>query len=717
MAIINTLRNKAGKVVVVAITITMAAFVLGDITANTTLFGGQDRDIAEIDGKEITYEDFQARVDQLSSIFALNYGTNPGGEQMDQIRNMAWQSFFVENAFDPEFNSIGLEVSEAEQIDMVQGDNTHPHVIQMMSNPQTGQFDKSYVSSFLQNLNEAPVTQKQSWVMFENTLAPSRKMMRLDMLMDKTNYVTAAEGRSQHQSQNSNVTIEYVYVPFNSIVDSTVSVSEAELIEYIDNNEKEYERDETRDIAYVSFPIVPSAADSAVIIEEMNEAVEGLRMAENDSAFASRNSDGSFPFMTYKASTLPEYLLNDGQPLSPGEVTEVNVVIDRMTVYKMSRVGEAREYSVKASHILVKWEDDSDEAKATAKSKANDVLRRARRGEDFSQLAADNSEDPSNAQRGGDLGWFTESGPMVPEFNEPIFAFSGTGVLPELVETQFGYHIVKVDEPKNKDEYKVAIIEKEFYVSKDTRDEAYRSAGLLQTSASDAAEFLSKAEQQELDVQRQTRISPQATRIGSYTEARSLVLWLYNDAEVGTVSDVFELGDNYIVAAMTGMQEEGAARVNDVENQVTLRVRNEKKAEIISSKLEGLSGSFEEIAASYGEGAKTAEATVTLSSNNISGVGQASEAVGTAFAMNEGDTTTPITTTNGVVILKVISKNTAEETDDYSFYLQQLTNQRGSRKVMITDFPLTYFRVLISDNLDKAVKELSGLEDNRHKFF
>lgn len=699
-------------------TITMASFVLTDLFSNSSLLTGQDRDIAEIEGKDITYEDFQKKVDELAYVFTLNTNRNPQGPEMDQIRNQAWQSFLVDNAFDPEFRSIGLNVSDAEVVDMVQGDNTHPHVQQMMANPQTGQFDKSYISTFLQQISESPAAQQEAWVRFEYTLAPSKKMMRLDAFMDKTNFVTSAEGKSQHVAQNSNVTIEYVYVPYTSIVDSTIAVSQEEMQSYLEDNESEFEREEARDMVYVTFSIEPSAEDSAVVIDEMNELIAGLQNATNDSSYATLNSDGDFPFMTYKVSSLPEFLKVDDNPIEVGTVTEINELSDRMTVYKMSRLDEGAEYSVKASHILIKWEDDSDAAKAAARTKAQGILRQARRGSDFTALAAANSEDPTNAQTGGDLGWFSESGPMVPAFNEPIFEFNGTGVLPELVETQFGFHIVKVDEPKTNTEFKVAIVEKEYFISNETLENAYRKASMFRASVENAEEFAAKAEEQGLEIQNQNRIGNQARRVGGITEARSLVLWLYNDAEVGSVSDVFELDDKYIVAAMTGMQEEGLARLSDVENQVTLKVRNQKKADLIKEKLRDQAGkTFEEMVDGYGEGAKTGEATVTLSSNSISGIGLAPEAVGVAFAMNEGDQTEPMESNNGVMIMKLISKTEAADVEDYTTYFQQLANQRNSRKVVITDFPLTYFRVMIGQDLEKAMKELSGLEDKRHKFF
>ncbi len=202
------------------------------------------------------------------------------------------------------------------------------------------------------------------------------------------------------------------------------------------------------------------------------------------------------------------------------------------------------------------------------------------------------------------------------------------------------------------------------------------------------------------------------------TNARSLVLWLYNDASAGDISDVYELEDQYVVAAMTGMQEEGLARLEDVKNEVTLKVRNSKKAEIIKKKLSGSENkTFGEIADAYGEGATTGDATMTLSSNSIGGVGIAPRAVGLAFSMEEGETTSPFESVNGVLIMKVTAKNEAQAQEDYTTYAQQLTNQRTSRKMVVTDFPLTYFRVMVSQDLNNAIKELSGLEDRRYKFF
>jgi peptidyl-prolyl cis-trans isomerase D len=717
MAIINTLRDKGGKILVILIVLALAAFILGD-PSTIGLFGGQDRGIAEIDGSEITYEDFQARVNDLSYVFTINTNRNPQGDEVESIRNQAWQSLLVEKAYLPQYAAIGMNISNAEIIDMVQGDNTHPHVIQMMGNPQTGEFDRASITGFLQQISQAPPQQQEAWARFENTLAPSRMMMMMDNLLDKSNYITKAEARSEHVAQNSSVTVEYVYVPYISVSDSSIAVSNSELKDYLDDHSKEYDREESRDIAYVSFAIKPSAEDTALVVSEVDELYAGLRMAQNDSSYAAINTDGGFPFMTYRKESLPEILFQNGQPIDADSMAGPLMLDDRMVIYKMTSKVAGPEYVVKASHILLRPEDDSEEAKKASKATAEEVLRKVRAGGDFASLASEYSQDPSNAERGGDLGYFGEFGNFAQPFKDAAFGHKGTGLIPRVVETDFGFHIIRIDEAKDNTQYKVAIIEKEFFISNESLEEAYREAGQFKASVSNTAEFEKQAEEGGFKVEKQTRVTNQTQRVGTITSARSMILWLYNDAETDEVSDVFELDNNYVVAVMTGMQEKGIVRLADVENEITRKVKDQKIGKTVVEKLNKLGNkTFEEIVSGYGDGAVTQEATFTLSSNSISGIGLAPEAVGLAFSLKEGETTKAFESMNGVLIMKMVSKNAAQATEDYSTYIQQLANRRQSRKVVVTDFPYTYYRVMISQDLDNAIKELSGVEDKRYKFF
>lgn len=610
MALIGTLRNKMGKIVVGAIMVTMVAFIGTDLIGNSTLLGsGDNPDIGEIAGQGISNAQFQNKVDELSYNFAINTGRNPLQQETDQIRNQAWNGLILQYAYEQQFEELGIVVTNAELVDMVQGSNISPQIQQFFADPQTGIFQKENVTAFLGSLQQAPPQQRNSWIAFEQSLVPSRKLEKYANLFTKTNYVTKYEAKDEYVSQNASASVDYMYVPFLSISDSSITVTDSELQAYLDSHESEFQRDETRNMEYVVFNIVPSNIDSAVVADEVVEFKQSLAQASNDSSFVSINSDDPYPFITYYEDNLPASL--QGQEV--GFVSEPEIVNGSYEFYKLSRKDE-----ITSDSVL----------------------------------------------------------------------------------------------------YRVAKMKKEFFVSDETINEVYRQADLFAASAGNLEEFRRLAEEQGLNVRQANRIGKNAQRVGSMVEARSLVLWLYNDASTGAVSEVKEIGDQYVVAAMTAEQEEGVANLDEVRNQVERKVRNEKKAETIISTLGGLDASdVESLAIAYGDGGKTGSADFQMFSNSITGVGYAPEAIGLAFALEEEEMTNAFGLQDGVIVVKLLSKDIPADIDDYSSYALQVSRQRLGQNAMVADFPLSYFRLFVPRKIDQAIKEFAEIEDMRYKFF
>ncbi|MEM9339191.1 MAG: hypothetical protein AAGA66_10720 [Bacteroidota bacterium] len=281
------------------------------------------------------------------------------------------------------------------------------------------------------------------------------------------------------------------------------------------------------------------------------------------------------------------------------------------------------------------------------------------------------------------------------------------------------YKLSRIDElAKDSILYRVAKIRKDFFVSDETINEVYRQADLFAASSGNLEEFRKNAEEQNYRVQKAEDVDRNASRIGVINEARSIVLWMYNDADKGAVSDVREINDRYVVAALTDIQEKGVANLETVRNQVSKEVRNEKKGKILVEKLNGISGDdFAEIASTYGEGAKTGTADIQLSSNNVTSVGYAPEAIGLAIALNEEENTQAFQVKDGVVMVKLLSKEIPDVQSDYSPFTQQVIQKRQGFRTIIADFPLSYFRVYVGRNVDDAIKEFADIEDMRYKFF
>ena len=241
MALINTLRNRMGKIVIVFIAFSMGAFILTDLLqSNSVLLGGASTEIGEMASSEVSYEEFQAEVERLSYNYLIQFGTNPNAQAIDQIRQQAWQELIIKKVFGPQFDQLGIEVTDDEMIEMVQGKNIHPDVQRNFSDPQTGLFNKEQLMTFLQQISSAPVENQRPWKNFEASLRPSRELTKYENLLAKTTYANKYESKGNYVTNNSTASIDFLYVPFFSVADSTVDVTESELQDYLDAHADEY---------------------------------------------------------------------------------------------------------------------------------------------------------------------------------------------------------------------------------------------------------------------------------------------------------------------------------------------------------------------------------------------------------------------------------------------------------------------------------------------
>ncbi len=691
-----------GKIVVFAIAASILAFIAGDLLGpNSSILGGNNNDVGEIAGKTISLQEYQSKIDEIARDFSINSGQSPTGDAMYNIRQEAWEALINEKAFYSYFQELGIEVTDDEIWDMTQGKNVDPTLQRSFVNQETGLFDRQMVIEFLKGLSNQPPQAQAAWFSFEKSMAPSRRMTKFENLFLKTNYVTAAEAEQEYLNSSKTASVKYLYVPFTSIRDSSIAVTNSMLEDYVDENEERYQEEEYRSMSHVAFPIEASREDTLDIRAEMEELKIGLQNSRNDSLFARANSDGASPYLGYTADLLPNPIQDRLDELETGDVVGPEFFNNKFVIYKLSAIEEADQYSAKASHILLVADDETAAAKADARRRANDVLTQLRNGAQFAEMARIHGTD-GTATRGGDLGWFTE-GRMVEPFEKAVFDATRTGLINRLVETEFGYHIIDVTGLKTNISYKVASVERDITPSDDTRNIVFREASLFKSNSENWDVFRENAKAKNLKVINTAKVFKNDRRLSSLANARGIVTWLYNTANVGSISDVFELDDQYIIAVMTRLQRKGTSLLSAIENEVAKKVRDKIKASQIAEKLNGLSGSLDNIAASYGADAKvTAMSELKLSSNALTGVGLSPEAVGKIFAMSNGDRSEPFATDNGVLLVEVESINEPAAIDDYTTYQSQLAQNRFSR---------------ISFAITQAMKEFAEIEDERYRFF
>ena len=702
MALIGTLRSKMGTWVVVFVFVAIAAFILGDIfSGNSSILNWGRNSVGEIAGRDVSYEEFQSVIREREASYFLQLGREPGEREMPAVRQQAWDLLIARHAIQPEYEEVGIAVTDDEIWDMIQGKNIDENVKQSFTNQETGQFERDRVVTYLNQLKTMPAGSEARvrWELFQRDLKPGRERIKYENLLIKSSYITKAEAEREYHVQTDVAEIKYLYVPYYAVGDSAVQVTDDALKTYYNKNIERYKTEESRDIKYVSIPVEPSADDSVSVLEEMKRIANDLKSAQEDSTFAIANSEGQNPFGKYTPSSLPPFVPQDS--LVQGKTFGPFLDGDTYKVVKISKIFRDTVYNARAKHILIKWTDSSEAAKKEAREKAQNILKDIRNGADFGAKAREFGTD-GTASRGGDLGWFS-SGQMVKPFEDAVFKASRPGLLNNLVETEYGYHIIDVTNVKDNTAYNIAIIERAITPSDATINEAFRKAEAFASDLSDLGDFEARAKEQGLVVLEAKNILAGDRRIGTLGEARPLVQWLFRDASKGDISQIFDLQDQNVVAIMTGEVEKGYKPLASVKNEITPAVRNELKGKVIADKLATLNGTLDEIKTAYGQDANVySSSDVKLSSNSLPTVGFDPQAVGVAFSLENGKRSKPLSGENGVVLVELLNKTIAPALNDYSTHKTQLQQGSLNRSSM---------------GVAEAIKENADIVDKRYKFY
>ncbi|MBT1704655.1 peptidylprolyl isomerase [Chryseosolibacter indicus] len=707
MALIGTLRNKMGTWVVIFVFVAILAFILNDLFGSSSVLFNNN-EVGEIGGHSVSLEEYQQAVQEREANYILNFGRQPGENEMPTLRQQAWELLILRYAIQKQYDKVGVDVPAEEQEDMVWGKNVDENIKQAFTNPQTGQFDKDRLISYLKELNNPPADpqmrqmwqeQRTRWEIFQRDLIPGRERIKYENLLIKTNYVTKAEAEREYHLQSDVAEARFVYVPYYAVSDSAANVGDSDLKDYYNRNKEKYKTEESRDVKYAAFPIVPTADDTLAIKNEMQKIAQELSKTEDDSAYASSNSEGPDAFGTFNVSSLPEFI--NSEDLKEGKVIGPFVDGNTYKVVKVSGITKDTVSSARASHILIKWDNETPEAKAAAKEKARNILKEIKGGASFEAKAREHGTD-GTATRGGDLGWFS-SGRMVKPFEDAVFAVNKPGLLNDVVETQFGYHIIKVTNAKDNTAYKLATVQREISASDETTNEIYRKAEAFAADLSDEKEFVERAKKEGYAALDAKNIGADERRIGTLGEARQIVQWAFRDASVGKVSEVFDLQDQYAVAVLTGKTDKGYRSLETVRDEILPLVRNEIKSKQIIEKLQAANGTLDEIAKAYGSDANVySTSDLKLSSNSLPTAGFDPKAIGVAFSLENGKRSKPFAGENGVFVIEVQNKTVAPEIQEYSNFKAPLEQNALNRS---------------SFSIAEAIKDNADIEDKRYKFY
>ena len=705
MAVLGKIRQRSIFLILV-IGMALFAFVISGVFDGSSSNAGPTDPIAVVNDEEIDVTFFRQMVEQTER--AYNYSTL-------QSVNLVWNQALRNTIFDQEFKKLGIDAGKDQLEQIISSDEA------VINNPnfqnEAGFFDFGIFTDYIAQMRVQEPAAFENWKAQEQSIIGVAKQRIYLDLIKASGGMTEAEAKALYHFENDNINIEYVQVPFDIIPDSLVTVTDAEVKQYIKNHEQEYERAASRNLQYVSFNEAPTEDDLAAIrlrleglkderiayndVSKLTDTIEGFRMTKNIIDFVDRYSEIPFDSV-YRPRG--EYNNEYADILFGLDVGEVFGPYRDGRFFKISRLLDRKENaSLRASHILIAFEGATrapatvTRAKEEARREANRVLRLARRGNDnFEELAREYSDGPTK-NRGGDLGFFQE-GQMATEF----FNFVDKNRVGRigLVETEFGFHIIKVTD---KDDLAlIADVANEAIASDQTANEVFRSATKFEMESNDLNDFIAVAEKNNYEVRPVKQVTELEENMPGLFNQRQIVRWAFDDdTKVGDIKR-FSLtaGGGYAVVQLTAVNQKGLATVDEVGFQVRRKIIQDKKAALIKKQFQDID-SLETLAENEDLTLETASA-INQKNPTLVGAGNEPYVVGAAFSMEEGAVSELIQGELGLYKVKLLKKNTAETLDDYQQY----------SKEYLRDASFT-----LPENVFLALESYADIDDNRSLYY
>ena len=700
MGVLQKIRNRSGLMIAI-IAFALFAFVIGDLF-NSGNIGSPSSDVGSVNGKDIAFEDFKMKV-------ANTEKNQQNGQPITsmQASNQVWNQEISIALLTDEFEKLGIRVGEKHIVEVFKAD---PNIGQnQMFLNAAGKFDivkfKEYFKANPEGIQYLKEREKDADL--------NAKYQIYSSLVKGGLYSTQAEGKYKYEAENNRVTFDFVNVPFSSIKDSDVKISDEEIKTYMKSKEKRFKSEESREIEYVMIEEKPSTEDEAEIKTRVqalmnqsvvynnttgkNDTISGFANAKNTAEFVNANSDVPFDSSYVAKQDLPAENAEELFNLTAGQVSSPYMYNGYYCISKS--LGRKAGAKSKASHILISWEGTQVpnkkevRTKEQAKAKAETLLAEAKANPgNFVVLAMMNSDD-SSAQSGGDLGYFGP-GQMVAPFND--FVFNNPIGKIGLVETQFGYHIINVTDKQ--DAVKLATIAQKIQPSELTNNKIYEQATKFEMDAA-KKDFEALAKELKVTVSPSVRVKAIDESFGTVSNQRQIVKWAFESGtSVGDVKRFEIVNQGHVVAKLKKVYEKGLMAVEDARPQVEGILKNKKKAEMIQAKLKATS--LEALAAANNVTVMNA-ADLSIENPAIPGAGFEPKVVGTAMSSKVGQISKPIVGNAGVYVLVTKAATKAPALKSYEEFVGKLKQQTAS----------------YSGRVIQALKENADIKDNRSEFY
>lgn len=693
MAALEKIRSKFGLAVSILIALALLSFIIDPGTLQTAINSMSTKyDVGKIDGKRISYTDFQENVEKFTSINEIISGSSSQNEQTQKnIRNAAWQDMMDKYLFIKNAKAAGIKVGEDEMLSLVSSSNPSAILVQ---NPifmdESGNYSEEVLRQFLSMVESDQTGRyRQYWDYLQNTIYTQQFYQKYGALFNASNYTNALQMSHAMASGNTTADVDFCVEYFPMYHDSSVVVTNDEVRRYYKAHKEFFKQQkDSRDMEYVVFEVVPSSDDINNTSLAMSNLYDEFVSTDNMKSFLAKNSDSPLSNYWYKSGelrTINEEI--DAQIFGGKDLTQVVKSGDDFFAARTMATKMLPD-SVYVKHILLQG--------ANAATKADSLVNVLKKGENFSNLASMYSLDTGSAADGelGSIGWMTQTY-MIPGMDSVIEAKVGT---PFVLKTSYGTHVVlvtKTSKPILKKQ--VAVFKKSALASKETYNKYYAQASRFAAITNGSYDGYKRAVDSLKVYSHNLTITEATSSFGSIDQAKTVTRWVF-DNKIGKASSILTVNTNYFfIAAVKGEHKAGYVPVEEATGVISNRLYTQKlqqrTMDDVKEKIKGAK-SMEDVSERLGVEVEHSEA-VSLASNTLDPA-----MLGAAVTINDGVIFGPVKGAMGVYVFQTSNRQLG------SFYTEDDARLREQQK---TQYMGQFILSVMAEN--------AGVEDNRERFY
>ncbi|HEX8675868.1 MAG TPA: peptidylprolyl isomerase [Segetibacter sp.] len=705
MSVIQRIRDKYAALVIGVIALSLIGFILMDaFVGRGRNMGNANGSVGKVNGEKIERNEFEKKINLQTAMYGQQ------APQRDQLVSSVWDQTVDEIVMNQEYQKVGLQLTAKELNDVLFGANPPQWLSQQFTDPKTGQFDvnqaKQYFAQIKKQKNN-PNLEMFNGAYLQPTIDQALRMKYM-ALLSNTSFIPKWMAEKTLADQNAVARFSYVSVPYTTVNDSSVKVTDDDIKTYINKHKESFKQDEAvRSVSYVVFNASPSAQDSAKILAQVSSLKNEFAKATDIETYLTRVSTETPYLNAYTlGSALQVPNADTIKKLANGRVYGPYIDGANYTIAKMIDKRTMPD-TVRVRHILVKTAEKGQLTltDSVAKFRIDSIAAAAQAGADFDTLVQKYSDDQGSKNTQGEYDFTSSQFPTISrEFAEVAF-YGKTGdkkVVKVENQSYSGYHYIEVlNQKKIELAYKIAYLSRPIEASQETITTANNAAAQFAANSRNKKQFDENATKQHLPVLSAPDLKKNDFQISGLGDSRQFIRWIFEN-KTGDVSEPYEIGDKYVVAVVTGESDKGLMSLTKARPIAEPLIINEKKAQqIISSKFKG--GTLEQVAKSAGVSVLHAD-SVGFAQPFIPNIGNEPKITGVAFNKSlQGKMSEPIAGNTGVFVVKDESVSALPNTNMNAEQLRKQTEEQQKQ--------MAGYRSI------EALKKAANIKDNRFDFY